>query len=484
MKKETMRDKMNILPLYAIILCWLITGVSSASEKQGFTLVVNWKEGAAGDSLTLSLADGIFTSYNRGKQIKGGRGATGQYVFHVRSDEKFGYFYLFSKRKRTYDGGTNETALMMDRQLWEQGDSVILHISHRETRTGIYATYLFKGKGALKYTAYQEALSVETRGTSSKVSTTDLLYKLSDRQSRGLTVLERYRKSISNLAYEYIKADLLFLYKSAEVLKLEIQNAHTEDRSKWIDLLKYPPPYKVNNEAIANNGSYLAFMIKRYQLLAKWVHPDQDQMKIVTELIMKENEGLVRDRLLAYMCATHGKRYYDQIPFGDFLEICADPLSKAQVGKVQGLSAKRIFPNYTFETLNEDTVSLRDYEGKVVLIDFWFVGCGYCALFYRNTLNEIEKEFEDNNQLVFLSVCTDKTKKRWEEGLRSGEYSGAGATNVTTSGIYHPILTENNIREYPTVILLNKKRELVAFNSSDLYDTEKLREKLSLLIAE
>lgn len=61
-------------------------------------------------------------------------------------------------------------------------------------------------------------------------------------------------------------------------------------------------------------------------------------------------------------------------------------------------------PDFTLKTLSgNDTVSLKDYKGHIVLLDFWATWCAPC----QRSLPELQKLEEKYENLKVLAVCID-----------------------------------------------------------------------------
>lgn len=67
------------------------------------------------------------------------------------------------------------------------------------------------------------------------------------------------------------------------------------------------------------------------------------------------------------------------------------------------------WPAPSFEAVNMEgkKVNLENYKGKVVFMNFWFVGCVNC-LKEMQALKELQKQF-NGQEVHFLSMCPDKT---------------------------------------------------------------------------
>jgi peroxiredoxin len=67
----------------------------------------------------------------------------------------------------------------------------------------------------------------------------------------------------------------------------------------------------------------------------------------------------------------------------------------------QMLAASKKAPDFTLPTLEGDTVSLSDFQGKLVLINFWATRCPPC----RKEMPYLEELFREGNEnLVILCI--------------------------------------------------------------------------------
>ncbi|MBG00577.1 MAG: hypothetical protein CMI36_16420 [Owenweeksia sp.] len=60
--------------------------------------------------------------------------------------------------------------------------------------------------------------------------------------------------------------------------------------------------------------------------------------------------------------------------------------------------------------LSGKTWTQKELDDKVVVVNFWFVGCGPCEIEMAE-LNQMVAKYEDNPDVVFLSLCKSKGKK-------------------------------------------------------------------------
>jgi thiol-disulfide isomerase/thioredoxin len=75
-------------------------------------------------------------------------------------------------------------------------------------------------------------------------------------------------------------------------------------------------------------------------------------------------------------------------------------------------------PDFTLESLNGDKISLSDYRGKYVLVNFWATWCGFCDM----EMPDLQKFNNENEDLVVLAVNVMEEKKNVQDYIEKGGY--------------------------------------------------------------
>lgn len=77
-------------------------------------------------------------------------------------------------------------------------------------------------------------------------------------------------------------------------------------------------------------------------------------------------------------------------------------------------------PNFTLENLNGENVSLEDYRGKIVFINFWATWCPPC----RKEMPDLNKLYLDNKEkdFVVLAVDVGESKSQVAKFIEDGGY--------------------------------------------------------------
>lgn len=90
------------------------------------------------------------------------------------------------------------------------------------------------------------------------------------------------------------------------------------------------------------------------------------------------------------------------------------------VEEVLPMQIGSIAPEFTLETLEGKIVSLEDYRGKIVLINFWATWCPYCVKEMPD-LNRLYLENKEDNFIV-LGIDVAENKSKVENFVKEGGY--------------------------------------------------------------
>ena len=115
-------------------------------------------------------------------------------------------------------------------------------------------------------------------------------------------------------------------------------------------------------------------------------------------------------------------------------------------------------PDFSVRTLERRTLSLADLKGKVIVLNFWFIGCPAC-LDMEPKLNAFKSKFADNENVVFLAMTADPAGelKKYLSKVRFDYQQSADAKAAMDKFVF---------AGFPKNIVISKTGEIVYWRST------------------
>lgn len=153
-------------------------------------------------------------------------------------------------------------------------------------------------------------------------------------------------------------------------------------------------------------------------------------------------------------------------PYVKDLDGIIERLENVQIGKVA--------PDFTLPDTEGKPVSLKDFRGKYVLLDFWASWCPPCRRENPNVVKAYNN-YKDKN-FTIIGISLDRDKEKWLKGIENDNLTWTHLSDLKYWDSEIPALYA--VRGIPANVLLDPDGVIVAKNITG----EELHEKLAELI--
>lgn len=385
--------------------------------------------------------------------------------------------------------------------LAEQDDDIHLVVCANNLNGNLsIQSIIFNGKGAEKYTCQylidqnEKRNLVEWQKRPSSMIEKGLLAELKRSVSFVTAIdygndhiLQKNKSNMSDIAFDLIRVNLyskkmLKIYKQLNIQRKQIHALNAIDKEKLIKWYREEIRSKVEfpSRVLSLSLFYTSFLLRQFQFENLVLNDKGKCARINNITDRKLKERVLTEYILTdFTEITEQKMVIDtalkSISDKDYIELIATTVDTQTKGS-------DVF-DFSLPDTNGRFIKLSQFLGKVVFLDFWFTGCSGCTSYYKLVLSKVEKTFEKDSNVVFITISIDKNKEKWIRSVKAGEYTSMSAINLNTNGLgaNHPVINHFAVTSYPRPIIINKKGKLYNNKESDL---RRSAEGLSALLLE
>lgn len=127
---------------------------------------------------------------------------------------------------------------------------------------------------------------------------------------------------------------------------------------------------------------------------------------------------------------------------------------KDTYAKILSLATGKTPPAFTLKDLNGKDVTLKDFAGKVVYMDFWASWCSPCRYEMRHGSPKLHEKFKDNKDVVFLYISIDDREDLWKKAIADDKIEGIHL--LSKGGMNSPVGKAFNIHGVPRYVIIGK----------------------------
>ncbi len=136
-----------------------------------------------------------------------------------------------------------------------------------------------------------------------------------------------------------------------------------------------------------------------------------------------------------------------------FFVVLAMQLFKKQLGVLQ---LGEVAPEFTLVTFDDEVISPEDWEGKVVVVNFWASFCISCKDEARE-LEEAWQFYKDSGEVIFLGIAWSDTEK-----AARGYMEEYGITYANGPDTKHLITDAYRMEAVPETYVIDKNGTIAA----------------------
>lgn len=134
--------------------------------------------------------------------------------------------------------------------------------------------------------------------------------------------------------------------------------------------------------------------------------------------------------------------------------------SAEEARKAEVASGTITAPTFTLPSLDGKKVSLSDFKGKWIVLDFWGSWCGWCI----KGLPALKQAYEHyGDKIVVIGIDCNETEAEWREGVKQNRIPWLNVYNGHNTKLYE----DYKIEGFPTKAIINPEGKLVDLTTGD-----------------
>ena len=311
-----------------------------------------------------------------------------------------------------------------------------------------------------------------------KLNATALFNQLMEIGQHSIAILEKNKAKVSSLFYKYqcvalkynklalafspiasssIVIPIPYLYKNMGKKASESVPQHYWDIKSEVVL----------DEKLLDNPAYLNFVKNIYPLFLNCKKrfenglldselSIEENTKLTLAEIAKNYTGKMRSVAVSAILISEIKNMNDITAVKQMMDnyvskYCMPEdkkLAMVAYQKQHSTSVGQVPPSFIVKDINGKSITLKDFIGKVIYIDFWASWCAACREEMKNGSPKLHEKFKDNKDIVFLNISVDSNIDSWKKAVAQDKTKGIHTISQTMGFSDNPL---NEIFYIPTI---------------------------------
>ncbi len=133
---------------------------------------------------------------------------------------------------------------------------------------------------------------------------------------------------------------------------------------------------------------------------------------------------------------------------------------KASLDRLGQVNVGGYAPDFTLKTPDGKDVSLSQFRGKVLLLDFWATWCGPCLREMPNVISIYKKYHSKGLEILGVSLDEEKSADRWRQMIKDRGMDWNHGSSL--KGWDCPVAKMFNVTAIPRMYIIDKDGKIIA----------------------
>jgi len=359
---------------------------------------------------------------------------------------------------------------------------------HLNVTTDFDQKSVFKGKGSENARVLNEYTTAYLQGylklDARKMTASEVFDGFTAIGQQSIDILEKNKKKVSPAFYKYQSVALLYqklgsgmiipyLYHAGLGKKMsESIPVHFWDVEKQVEM----------DDKLLVNPEYSRFMQGSFPLLLSYqekfkkglmdsTFSNEADTKLKLKLVEKRYTGKVRSvamgAILKSALANANEVSAVKPSIDEYVNKYASAEDAKSILKAYDdftkTAAGKTPPPFVLKDMDGKDVTLKDFAGKVIYMDFWASWCSPCRYEMKNGSPKLHEKFKDNKEVVFLYISIDSKADAWRKAIAEDNIQGIHLLSL--GGNASPVAKAFNISGIPHYVIIGKDGKIFDNNA-------------------